>query len=232
MGLIRARVIVEGTVQRVGYRDLVQSIARRLGVKGYVENLKDGNVQIMCEAEARVLDGFVRSIDVRQDFMEVERVQVVEESEATGEFEYFEITYGSLEEELGERMGTAIIYAGAMRRDLKGMHKGLKEDTGAIKDAIVDMHKGLKEETAGIRGAIGEMHKDLRDELVGVRSGVGDMHADMSKSFEEMALRYDTISAELVRTRKELTRAVDGLLKLIEEFIHERPRAANKESKA
>jgi len=213
---------VEGRVQRVGYRDVVQSVARRLGVKGYVENLKDGNVQIICEAKERVIEEFVKEINIKEDFIEVEKVQIVETSKATGEFKYFEIKYGVLEEEIDERMGTAIVYAGAMRRDIKEMHKDLKNDTSGIKGAIVEMHKDLKEDTSGIKGAIVEMHKDLKDEIVGVRSEVRDMRVDMNKSFEEMAKRYDAISTELVRTREELTRAVNGLLKLIEEFIHER----------
>jgi hypothetical protein len=55
------------------------------------------------------------------------------------------------------------------------------------------------------------------------------MHVDMNGSFEDMAKRYDAISSELVRTREELTRAVDGLLKAIEEFIQERRRAERKQ---
>jgi acylphosphatase len=213
--LIRARILVEGVVQRVGYRDFVQELARVLGVKGYVENLKDGNVQIVCEAEEKVLEGFVREINVKGDFIEVERVQLVERSEATGEFEYFEIKYGVLEEELGERMGTAVKYAGAIRQDIKEMHKDLKEDTTGIKGAIVEMHKDLKGDTTAIKEGIREMHKDLRDEVV-------DMHVDVNKSFEEMAKRYDVISAELVRTREELTRAVNGLLRLIQKLVEEK----------
>ncbi len=258
--MIRARIIVEGVVQRVGYRDFVQEIARKLGVKGYVENLKDGNVQIVCEVEESVLQDFLVEIDVKEDFIRVDRVRVVERSEAIREFDYFEIKHGKLEEEFGERIGTAIKYAGGMRQDIREMHRDLKGDTVAIKEAIVDMHKDLKEDTTGIKeavkgmhkdlkdaigdmhrdlkedalgikGAIVEMHKDLKDEMVGVRSEVRDMHADMNESFKEMAERYDAISSELVRTREELTRAVNGLLKLIEEFIHERRGAGLTERK-
>jgi acylphosphatase len=234
--LIRARIIVEGRVQRVGYRDLVERVARNLGVKGYVENLRDGNVQIVCEAEETVLERFVKEIDVKEDFVEVKRVRIVERSEATGEFENFEIRYGRLEEEFGERMGTAIEYAKAMRGDLTDMHKDLKEGITGIKEGvkamhmdIKKMHKDLKEEIVGVRGEVRDMHKDLKDEIVGVRGEVRDMHTDMNKSFGEMAERYDAISSELIRTREELTRAVNGLLKLIEEFIHERSGAGLKE---
>ena len=69
--MIRARIVVEGDVQKVGYRDFVQKVARKLGVKGYVENLRDGNVQIICEAEEAVLNGFVEGINVKEDFVKV-----------------------------------------------------------------------------------------------------------------------------------------------------------------
>jgi acylphosphatase len=45
MRLIKAKLIVGGEVQKVGYRDLVQQIPRRLNIKGSVENLKDGTAQ-------------------------------------------------------------------------------------------------------------------------------------------------------------------------------------------
>jgi hypothetical protein len=36
-----------------------------------------------------------------------------------------------------------------------------------------------------------------------------------------MSKRYDAISGELVRSREELTRAVDNLSRLIDEFIRQ-----------
>jgi acylphosphatase len=231
--LIRARIVVEGEVQKVGYRDFVEKVARKLGVKGYVENLRDGNVQIVCEAEEAVLNGFVEGINVKDDFVKVEKVRVVERSEATGEFNFFEIKYGELADELGERLGTAVAYAGATRQDIKEMHKDVKGTRSDIKEmhadlkgSIVNMHTDLKGSIEGmhkdLKGEIVDMHKDLKDGFMGVRSEIRGMRGEMNERFDEMAKRYDAISAELVRTREELTRAVDGLLKLIEEFIRQR----------
>ena len=47
----RANIIAKGKVQKVGYRDFVQDSARELGIAGFVENLEDGNVKIVCEGE-------------------------------------------------------------------------------------------------------------------------------------------------------------------------------------
>jgi len=51
-----------GDVQRVGYRFVVQDLARRMGVKGYVKNLPDGSVEIVAEASKEVIDKFVGAV--------------------------------------------------------------------------------------------------------------------------------------------------------------------------
>ncbi len=42
---------VRGRVQGVGFRYSVRSVAHRLGVAGYVQNLPDGTVRVECEGE-------------------------------------------------------------------------------------------------------------------------------------------------------------------------------------
>ena len=53
----RAKLIVKGEVQRVGYRDAVVKIARKLNLKGFVQNrnpLKEpGNHRFNAEQESR-----------------------------------------------------------------------------------------------------------------------------------------------------------------------------------
>ncbi len=102
MVFVRFRIVVKGKVQKVGYRDFVQRVARGLGIKGFVENFRDGNVQIVCEAEKEVLDDFVKKINVKED-IDVESVKIIETLPATGEFEYFDIKYGRLEEESSKK---------------------------------------------------------------------------------------------------------------------------------
>ena len=40
----RVEIIAKGEVQRVGYRDIVQKIARKLNIAGSVENIKPYDV--------------------------------------------------------------------------------------------------------------------------------------------------------------------------------------------
>lgn len=61
--LIRARLVVEGNVQGVGYRAFVKYVARKLKIKGLVRNLDDGTVEIFCETKQQMLDEFKKIIN-------------------------------------------------------------------------------------------------------------------------------------------------------------------------
>lgn len=99
-------VIIKGNVQRVGYRDFVENVARRLGITGFVENLKPYDVRIVCEGEEQKIKEFLEKIKNSPKPAEVENIEVSFE-EPEGRFEYFEIRRGEPMEELGERMDVA-----------------------------------------------------------------------------------------------------------------------------
>ena len=103
MGMKRAVLIVKGRVQKVGYRDFVEEIARKLGIIGFVENLKPYDVKIVCEGEEEKVKQFLEKIKHPPKPAEVEDTKVSFE-ESKKEFEYFEIKRGESMEELGERM--------------------------------------------------------------------------------------------------------------------------------
>ncbi len=98
----RATIIAKGEVQRVGYRDTVEKIARKLNKKGFVENLKPYDVKIVCEGDEETVKKFIKQIRIEGDpLIKVGEVSV-QFKEPTGEFEYFEIKRGSYEDEHAE----------------------------------------------------------------------------------------------------------------------------------
>ena len=105
----RAVVIAKGEVQRVGYWDAVEKIARKLKLTCFVENLKPYDIRIVAEGEEDVLNEFVAQIRITRHPIAPISVEDcdVKFRAATGEFEYFEIRRGDWKEELGERMDTA-----------------------------------------------------------------------------------------------------------------------------
>lgn len=61
----RFEIIAKGKVQKVGYRDYVEEVARSLGIVGFVENLKDGSVKIVCEGEEEMIKKFIQEINIK-----------------------------------------------------------------------------------------------------------------------------------------------------------------------
>lgn len=51
--IVRARLIVSGEVQGVGFRMRVRDVAMQEQVRGLVRNRRDGTVEVFCEAESR-----------------------------------------------------------------------------------------------------------------------------------------------------------------------------------
>ena len=58
-----AEIVVEGRVQGVGYRDFAQRQAGRLGLAGFVMNLRDGRVRAWAEGPREVIEEFVRALE-------------------------------------------------------------------------------------------------------------------------------------------------------------------------
>jgi acylphosphatase/BMFP domain-containing protein YqiC len=216
MANIEAEVIVKGAVQKAGYRDYVQEKARSLNVKGYLESLRDGSVRIVCEADEDTLEDFIKLINIKQDLITVGKMETIKKQPATGEYEYFDIKHGSMEEEMGERMVAAVKIAVATRQDIKDMHQDMKNMHHDLNGSIQLMHQDLK-------GSIQSMHKDLKQSTESMhqdlKGSIESMHQDMNLNFKEMAERYDVISAELLRTREELKIAVDNLVRVVQKFL-------------
>jgi acylphosphatase len=59
----KVHVFFTGHVQGVGFRFTARKIAEKLGLAGFVQNLPDGRVEIVCEGDKSVLDDFLSEIE-------------------------------------------------------------------------------------------------------------------------------------------------------------------------
>ena len=59
---MRAHFFYSGRVQGVGFRFTAEKFALELDLKGWVRNLPDGRVEIVCEGERSVIDLFSEKI--------------------------------------------------------------------------------------------------------------------------------------------------------------------------
>lgn len=62
--LAREELLVEGSVQGVGYRYTVSRIAGDIGVTGWVRNLPDGRVRVLCEGSPAKIEEFKERIRI------------------------------------------------------------------------------------------------------------------------------------------------------------------------
>ncbi len=125
----RFRLIVDGNITGVRYRDYVQKTALKHKLKGSVENMKDRTVEILCEGRDKDIHNFIKKLKNAEGKekwhiegypnAEVDKVQVIEEK-PTDKFTTFEIKHGSMEEELGDQMGASynilLDYASSIRK--------------------------------------------------------------------------------------------------------------------
>ena len=189
----RLIIIAKGEVQRVGYRDAVQKIARKLGITGYVENLENGDVKIVAEGEENILREFIEKTKINKFPIFVEKIET-KFSEPTKEFKYFKIKRGDWREELGERFDLAgtLLY-----RSVELGEKSVK-----LGEKSVELgEKNLKK--------LDEIHKDLSINLKA-------FHQDTTKRFDLIDAKYGKLSDKIDILNKTLERLSDAILKLAE----------------
>ena len=87
----RLHIYYSGSVQGVGFRFVAESAAQELGVTGWVKNLEDGRVEVICEGKGVALNKFLDRI--KDIFGGHIRDARIEPQNATGEFEGFDIKF-------------------------------------------------------------------------------------------------------------------------------------------
>jgi acylphosphatase len=90
--IVRAHVFVSGRVQGVFFRFETRRLARRLGVGGWVRNLRNRRVEAVFEGEKENVERMIEFCGRGPSGARVTDVEVRWE-EPTGEFEGFNVRY-------------------------------------------------------------------------------------------------------------------------------------------
>ena len=88
----RVHVFYAGRVQGVGFRMSAEETAQRMGIVGWVKNLRDGRVEVVAEADEATLQKFLdtlQSSSMKNFIQDVE----ISWSNASETFHEFEIRY-------------------------------------------------------------------------------------------------------------------------------------------
>jgi len=184
----RAILTVEGEVQRVGYRDDVERIARKLKLTGYVENHRPYDVRIVAEGEDEIIDRFIELIQIKRFPIDVENVEIMFE-EVKGEFEYFEIRRGKWQDEIGERLDTAgrLLYRNI---ELSERSVELGEESVSIGKKMLNKQDSMLDKQDSML--------DKQDETIAEIKGVReDLKSYMERRFEYIEQEIADIKAKI-----------------------------------
>lgn len=199
----RVIVVAKGDVQRVGYRDEVERNARKLGITGYVENIKPYDVKIVAEGDEERLKQFIENIKIQRYPIYVESLEVNWEN-ATGEYKYFEIKRGEWQEELFERidvagkllhksveLGERSVQLSERSVQLGEMNLELGKRSVSIGE---EMLKVIKEESEKTRKVVREESRMTRREIRLLR---GDIRMYLEESLKEIRTKILEIEKAL-----------------------------------
>src|SRR5271155_3697890 len=79
------RIVVEGAVQGVGYREFTRRAALRLNVSGWVRNRSDGAVEALVRGSPAGVEALIAAMRQGPRFAVVESLSVIEHDEAPGD---------------------------------------------------------------------------------------------------------------------------------------------------
>lgn len=89
---VRAEIIANGLVQGVGYRYFVVREARKLGLKGFTQNLYSGEVLTVVEGERSIVEELIKKLKVGPMHASVKSCKV-NWQEPKNEFTDFEVRF-------------------------------------------------------------------------------------------------------------------------------------------
>ena len=84
-GAIVRRVLVDGSVQGVGYREFTRRAALRLGVSGWIRNRSDGAVEALIRGRPAAVEALVAEMRNGPQFATVNSVIATELDETPGD---------------------------------------------------------------------------------------------------------------------------------------------------
>ena len=198
---------VSGKVQESGYRSKVVTMAKTLGVRGFVKNLSDGRVMVVAEGERSDLERLYKALWIKNAIIDV---SLVEEhyGEATGIFDDFDKIVG--DNETDSRLDTAANYLKVL---ITLTEKGLdKQDQMLEKqDQMLEKQDQMLEKQDQMLEKQDQM-LEKQDQMLEKQDRMLDKQDIMISNQEELMEKVVESKEEIVGEIKELRSDLKGSL--------------------
>lgn len=83
---------IHGKVQGVGYRFFATRVARRMGLKGWIVNMRDGTVEALVEGNKKSIDEWIEELREGPRYAEVTKIDQ-ESRDFTGKLGDFDVKF-------------------------------------------------------------------------------------------------------------------------------------------
>ena len=176
---VRARIVIKGDIQEAGYRAFIMRTAQKLKLKGYVENLPDGSVRIVCEGKRKAIGEFSKEIRLENDMINVESLRRYF-SKPRGEFKRFEVKTSDLAYEMFQGYATA------------GKHFKM---LGQKVDCVGEKVEGVGEKVDNLTVHTDTNFNNLDDKYGLVSETLISMNSEQRKTREELTRAVDNLNS-------------------------------------
>ncbi|MCK4444873.1 MAG: acylphosphatase [Thermoplasmata archaeon] len=166
----RAIIHVRGDVQETGYRALVRRTARKLRLVGFVENLPDGRVRIVCEGGRETIEELCKNIRKKDGFATITSIRK-RFYEPKGELKGFAVKTEDLVSEIFQGYSTAGRY-----------FENLEDKTDRVGDKVE---------------SVGTEVKGVGKKVESVDDGIKSMNRDMNKRFGRLDESYGEFTSKM-----------------------------------
>jgi acylphosphatase len=176
----RAEIIIYGRVQKAGFTDFIDEIAFDLNLNGYVKNLEDGTVQVVCEGREDFISELLDRVNIAQYPIRVENIDVTYKK-LTDEYKTVEVIRDEdLTAATYERMDTAVKY-------MREMNSNLGNKIDRVSDKIDQNGVEIREMNTNLGNKIDQNGVEIRE----MSSNLGQ--------------KMDVISSKIDQSRTEIT---------------------------
>jgi acylphosphatase len=216
--MIRLTAHISGRVQRVGYRSKLVSLAKEMGLAGFVQNRPDGRVLVIAEGEKKDdLERFASAIQIKNSLIDVENISA-EYSHGSGEYSIFRKITGP--DEVGERLDDGIEILKQLVVGVNGLAIGLNNLTTITNDGLAKQDQMLVKQDQTI-SVLSDMDKkmdrmlDKQDQMLGKQDQMLDKQDQMLGKQDQMLDKQD----QMLEGQAETTEAIHDLKRSDERFV-------------
>ncbi|NPV62181.1 MAG: acylphosphatase [Methanotrichaceae archaeon] len=207
---MKLTAIVSGKVQEVGYRGRVMDIAIAFGLKGMVENLKDGRVKIIAEGEEEKIKWFESAIDIKNSLIVVSSIEKGY-SPAGGEFEKFGKLVGKGETDT--RLDTAAVYL----KELVFAVNNMNDNLGGKMDQML----GKQDLMLSKQDSLLDEVRSMNDNLGGKMDQMLGKQDQMLGKQDQMLTKQDSLLDEVRSMNDNLGGKMDQMLGKQDDLLDE-----------